>query len=77
MSVFLSVWFLMNLIQFIDWIISNCLTQIGTRKINRLPVTPAKAGVQDNRWSLAALDSRFRGNDDNLLILRESFPVSL
>jgi len=27
-------------------------------------VTPAKAGVQGSRWSLAALDSRFRGNDE-------------
>src|SRR6266436_4535380 len=27
-------------------------------------VTPAKAAVQGSRWSLAALDSRFRGNDE-------------
>jgi len=27
-------------------------------------VTPAKAGVQGSRWSLAALDSRFRGKDE-------------
>ncbi len=30
-------------------------------------VTPAKAGVQGNRWSLGVLDSRFRGNDEQLL----------
>jgi hypothetical protein len=27
-------------------------------------VTPAKAGVQGDRGDLAALGSRFRGNDD-------------
>jgi hypothetical protein len=26
-------------------------------------VAPAKAGAQGDRWDLAALDSRFRGND--------------
>jgi hypothetical protein len=27
---------------------------------------PREGGVRGNRWSLAALDSRFRGNDSSL-----------
>src|SRR3984893_16260893 len=34
------------------------------RAVAPVLVPLAKAGVQGSRWSLAALDSRFRGNDE-------------
>src|SRR5437016_2961799 len=42
---------------------SQCPIRNDAGNIKALPVTPTKAGVQGDRKSPAAMDSRFRGND--------------